>query len=104
MLFEDSRNCENKTLPKKVRFLPKTVRFQNQGNALSLNRIYQGTTKKNVNDLDMEFWNNFEEYLVYRIGKVVLDVDCYTQNSISMLSWKVMPNRFLYYLIIKDCR
>jgi hypothetical protein len=56
MFFENLRNCENITLPK-------TVRFQNQGNALSLDQIYHGTTKNNVNDLNMGVWNDFEEYL-----------------------------------------
>jgi len=73
MYFDGSRNCENKTLPKTVRSLPNLVRLQNQGNALSSDQIYQGTTtKKTEFNLDMGFWDNFEEYLVksYRKSSV----------------------------------
>jgi intergrase/recombinase len=54
------KNQQNTILPKIVRTLPKTVRIQKQGNALSLHQIYQGNRR---NDLDIEFWNDYEEYL-----------------------------------------
>jgi Archaeal phage integrase len=72
MISDTLRNPENTALPKIVRTLPHLVRFQNQGNALSLDQIYQGRTKKNIKDFDMEFWDNFEEYLIklYRKSSV----------------------------------
>ena len=63
MFIDNSGNRENITLPKTVRTLPNTVRFQNQGNALFSDQIYQGTTKKNINILDIEFWEDYEGYL-----------------------------------------
>ena len=104
MFNGNSRNSENITLPKTVRTLPNTVRFQNQGNTLFSDQIYQGTTKKNINILDIEFWEDYEGYLKNLIGKVVYDAGCFMQNNIIMLLQKKMHNRFLYYLIIRNYR
>ena len=63
MFIDNSRNSENITLPNMVRNLPSMVRFQNQGNTLFSDQIYQGTTKKNINILDIEVWKDYEGYL-----------------------------------------
>jgi intergrase/recombinase len=34
-----------------------------QGNTLSLHQSYQGIENRNINDLDKNFWDNFEKYL-----------------------------------------
>jgi hypothetical protein len=39
IISDTLRNPENAALPKTVRTLPNLVRFQNQGNALSLDQI-----------------------------------------------------------------
>ena len=63
------RICENKILPKTVRILPKTVRILPKTVRLSLptncsTRLsYQGIGETAYNN-DVEFWDNFEEYLV----------------------------------------
>jgi hypothetical protein len=55
MISDTLRHHYNGALPKTVRSLPDIVRFHNQGNALSSDQIYQGTTSKNVEDIDIEF-------------------------------------------------
>ena len=76
MFLDNLRNNKSITLPKTVRSLPNLIRFQNQGNALSLDQIYQGTTSKNVEELDIEFWNNFKEYLkkTYRKSSIKMSI------------------------------
>jgi hypothetical protein len=59
IISDTLRNSHNAVLPKTVRVLPNLVRFQNQGNALSLDQIHQDTTKKNVNLLNIEFWEDY---------------------------------------------
>jgi hypothetical protein len=72
MISDTLRNSHNAVLPNTVRTLPNLGRFQNQGNALSLDQICQGTTNKILPDLNMEFWDDFEDYLVksYRKSSV----------------------------------
>ena len=87
-----------------VRNLPSMVRFQNQGNTLFSDQIYQGTTKKNINILDIEFWEDYEGYLKKSYRESSIRWRMLYANNIVMLSRKKTHNRFLYYLIIKDCR
>jgi intergrase/recombinase len=70
--------------------LPNSIRIPNkQGNRLSLNQSYKDTTKKNVNDLDMEFWNNFEEYLKKSYRK-------------SSLRCRILYAKQYYHVIIEE--
>jgi intergrase/recombinase len=77
MISDNVRNPHNSTLPKTVRTLPNLVRFQNQGNALSSDKIYQDKSNTEY-DLGIEFWNDFEEHLVksYRKSSVRCSVRC----------------------------
>ena len=62
--FDFVKNQQEEILPNTVRTLPNTVMFHNkQGNALSLHQSYQGIERRNVNDQDKQFWDDFETYL-----------------------------------------